>query len=207
MGSRFSFLGLSPFMAKARCLCSTARKQNSGETVPTLYLLIVAAIVASVSLAPFLACASFSSFSARRNLLSVAIVATMAGQTAVAMQALQAIGELDIEWTPPVKVFIQFLSMVFDGFQTGVTCFVEGASFTTSSFVLQLLAFPAFVVVSSLPAAAFRVVRGVNVFRSLLNTYGVILVALLTAISIAVVMPLKCRMNPNLTAGLVGYPT
>ena len=171
-----------------------------------MYVLVVAALVLSVSLAPFAAFLSCSSLSTRKTLAGVAIATAMAGQTAIAFQALQAISQLNIQWVQPVKEFLRVLSMVFHGFQTGVTCFVEGTTFTTWSFALQLLAFPAFVVLTSLPAVAVKIGRGINVFIGLFHIYGLILVALLTAISIAVVMPLKCMKNPNLTYTLEAHP-
>ncbi|CAE7368292.1 unnamed protein product, partial [Symbiodinium necroappetens] len=176
------------------------------ETLLTVYVLVVAALVLSVSLAPFAAFLSCSSLSTRKTLAGVAIATAMAGQTAIAFQALQAISQLNIQWVQPVKEFLRVLSMVFHGFQTGVTCFVEGTTFTTWSFALQLLAFPAFVVLTSLPAVAVKIGRGINVFIGLFHIYGLILVALLTAISIAVVMPLKCMKNPNLTYTLEAHP-
>ena len=129
----------------------------------------------------------------------------MGGQTAIALQSLQAISQLNIRWVQPVKEF-RVLAMALNGFQTGVTCFVEGTSFATWSFALQLLAFPVFVALTSLPAVAVKIGRGINLFTGLFNIYGLILVALLTAISIAVVMPLKCRKNPNLTYTLEAHP-
>ena len=157
-------------------------------------------------MAPFAVFCSCSSFTTRRTFVSLAIAAAMGGQTAIALQSLQAISQLNIQWVQPVKEFLRVLAMALNGFQTGVTCFVEGTSFATWSFALQLLAFPVFVALTSLPAVAVKIGRGINLFTGLFNIYGLILVALLTAISIAVVMPLKCRKNPNLTYTLEAHP-
>eukprot|EP00439_Symbiodinium_sp_Y106_P028617 s1669_g3.t1 len=176
------------------------------QTLSTVYVLVVAAVVLSVSVAPFAVFCSCSSFTTRRTFVSLAIAAAMGGQTAIALQSLQAISQLNIQWVQPVKEFLRVLAMALNGFQTGVTCFVEGTSFATWSFALQLLAFPVFVALTSLPAVAVKIGRGINLFTGLFNIYGLILVALLTAISIAVVMPLKCRKNPNLTYTLEAHP-
>ena len=137
-----------------RCQASSSQKPshlvlddtsaNSGQTLSTVYVLVVAAVVLSVSVAPFAVFCSCSSFTTRRTFVSLAIAAAMGGQTAIALQSLQAISQLNIQWVQPVKEFLRVLAMALNGFQTGVTCFVEGTSFATWSFALQLLAFPVF---------------------------------------------------------------
>ncbi|CAE7235353.1 unnamed protein product [Symbiodinium sp. CCMP2592] len=176
------------------------------QTLSMVYVLVVAAVVLFVGVFPFAAFCSCSSFTTKRTLVSFAIATIMGGQTAIALQAFQAISQLNILWVQPVKEFLRILAIALNGFQTGVTCFVEGTSFATWSFALQLLGFPAFVALTSLPAVAAKIGRGINLFSGLFNIYGLILVALLTAISIAVVMPLKCRKNPNLTYTLEAHP-
>ncbi|CAE7212917.1 unnamed protein product, partial [Symbiodinium pilosum] len=186
-------LYVSAGTGQALTSCADHATSESASSLPVVLVLVTCL----VGLAPFAAAFSCGKFRSRRHVVSLAIVGAMAGQTAVALQALHAIQELNIAWVLPVKDFLAVLAFIFSGFGLGLTCFFDGPSFTRTSFALQLLAFPIFVLVSILPAATARLVKGVSLFKTLANIYGLILVSFFTAMSLATVMPLKCKQKPG----------
>ena len=139
---------------------------------------------------------------ARRAALSIFMVSIIFGQVVVCLQGLDAIYQLDIRWVDPAKAILQSLAIF--SLDLDFSCFLPPQEYILE-YAVQLTAYPAVLVVTFLVWLLMRWRRPVS-FNAFVNVHGLLLVALLTAITLTLVRPLQCRSNPNGLFTIVSKP-
>ena len=103
-----------------------------------------------------------------------------------------------IRWTShgldPAKAILQSLAIF--SFDLDFSCVLPPQDFVLE-YVVQLAAYPVVVLVTLLIWLSMRWSRTPVSFTAFVNVHGLLLVALLTAMTLAIVRPLQCRNNPN----------
>ncbi len=139
---------------------------------------------------------------ARRAALSIFMVSIIFGQVVVCMQGLDAIYQLDIRWIDPAKAILQSLAIF--SLDLDLSCLLPPQEYVLE-YVVELIAYPIILVVTLLFWLLLRFAKPIS-FNAFINVHGLILVALLTAITLTLVRPLQCRSNPNGLFTIVSKP-
>jgi len=147
-----------------------------------------------VGLVPVLVAASIVMSRARRVAISIFIVCVVFGQLVVCLQSLEAIYQFDILWVDPAKAVLSSLAVF--SLDIEFSCVLPPRRHT-EEYAVQLLAYPIVFAFSFLLWLVIRFSKRRVTFTSFINLHGIILVALLTAMSLTVLRPFQCRENPN----------
>ena len=155
---------------------------------------IIVVLLVVVGALPLALAAGIFMTRARRAALSIFMVSIIFGQVVVCLQALDAIYQMDITWLDPAKAILQSLAIF--SFDLDFSCVLPPQDFVLE-YVVQLTAYPVVVLVTLLIWLSMRWSRTPVSFTAFVNVHGLLLVALLTAMTLAIVRPLQCRNNPN----------
>ena len=155
---------------------------------------IIVMLLVVVGALPLALAAGIFMTRARRAALSIFMVSIIFGQVVVCLQALDAIYQMDITWLDPAKAILQSLAIF--SFDLDFSCVLPPQDFVLE-YVVQLAAYPVVVLVTLLIWLSMRWSRTPVSFTAFVNVHGLLLVALLTAMTLAIVRPLQCRNNPN----------
>ena len=130
---------------------------------------------------------------ARRAALSIFMVSIIFGQVVVCLQALDAIYQLDITWLDPAKAILQSLAIF--NLDLDFSCVLPPQDYVLE-YVVQLTAYPVVLLATFLIWLAMKRFKPVS-FNAFVNVHGLLVVALLTAMTLTIVRPLQCKNNPN----------
>lgn len=106
----------------------------------------------------------------------------------------EAIYQFEISWIDPAKAVLSSLAIF--SLDIEFSCILDPQSHVVE-YGSQLLAYPAVLLGTVVFWLLARWVKRPISFNSFLNLHGVLLVALLTAMSLTVMRPFQCRPNPN----------
>ncbi|CAE7632088.1 unnamed protein product [Symbiodinium sp. CCMP2592] len=183
------------------------------------FILIPLVVIAVV---PLLVFAGIVLSRARKVAISVFVVCLVFGQLVVCLQSLEAqllsntfppyrrlpvseaptnaIYQFDILWVDPAKAILQSLSIF--SFDIEFSCVLPPRNHLME-YTMQLLAYPVVLLGTFLVWSMARFTRRRVSFTYFVNFHGIILIALLTAMSLSVLRPFQCRENPNGTSTIV----
>ena len=139
--------------------------------------------------------------------MTLLVVLAMGGQTLYFLQSLNAIKQIDIAWVEPVRSLTQAVTaLVSLNIQIlGIGCFLPDNSPLTT-YVLQLLAFPALVLLTMMVWFLAKLLRRPFPLDVLIRMHGLLIISLFTAITLMLFQPFECRRNPNGTSTVVAFP-
>ncbi|CAK9038848.1 Uncharacterized protein SCF082_LOCUS22793 [Durusdinium trenchii] len=139
----------------------------------------------------------------KRTALSIFMVSIIFGQIVVCLQSLDAIYQLDITWIDPAKAILNSLAIF--NLDLDLSCLLPPQDYLLQ-YVVQLVTYPTVVLVTFLIWWVLHC-RGRRVsFNTLVNVHGLLLVAMLTAMSLAITRPLQCQRNPNALFTITSRP-
>ncbi|CAE7632015.1 unnamed protein product [Symbiodinium sp. CCMP2592] len=150
--------------------------------------------IVMLGLLPLLVAASILMSRARRVAVSIFIVCVIFGQLVVCLQSLEAIYQFEITWIDPARAVLSSLAIF--SLDIEFSCILDPQSHVVE-YGSQLLAYPAVLLGTVGFWLLARWVKRPISFNSFLNLHGVLLVALLTAMSLTAMRPFQCRPNPN----------
>eukprot|EP00438_Fugacium_kawagutii_P014794 Skav228783 [mRNA] locus=scaffold589:636513:638072:- [translate_table: standard] len=163
---------------------------DGGSLWPILLVLLV-----TLGAMPLILAAGIFVTRARRAALSLFMVSIIFGQVVVCLQALDAIYQLDIAWMNPAKAILQSLAIF--NLDLDVSCVLPPQDYILE-YVVKMIAYPVALLCTFLIWLVMKgVARKQVTFNAFVNVHGLLLVALLTAMTLTIVRPLQCKINPN----------
>lgn len=174
---------------------------TGSDTLPLIFTVAVAVI----ALAPLYRYA-ITDISKQR--LAAITAALALGQMAMTVQALGVFTDLDVTWSEPVASLLKLLGIfAFDIDVIKVQCILGGDS-PVLNFVCTLMICPGFMCMVALMMLIGRYVAGKKQldFDHFFNLVGLVMLVFYISITIAVVRPLHCIMNPNGTSSMASNP-
>ena len=156
---------------------------------PILVMLLV-----TLGAIPLILVAGIFASRARRAALSIFMVSIIFGQVVVCLQALDAIYQLDIAWIDPAKAILQSLA-VFN-LDLDFSCVLPPQDYILE-YVVQVTAYPVVLLVTFLIWLTLRWSSKQVPFNAFVNAHGLLIVALLTAMTLTILRPLQCKNNPS----------
>ncbi|CAE8604277.1 unnamed protein product, partial [Polarella glacialis] len=138
--------------------------------------------------------------------LSYLTVIMTGGQLITAIQALGAIRQLAIIWVEPVKSVMDALSFItLDIDVMKATCFMQSDNVAVK-FIMQMLAYPFLLTILLVAYGLSQFSREPVSMDSLWNLNGTILFVLFISLTLSMLMPLQCILNPNGTSSVAANP-
>ena len=156
---------------------------------PILVMLLV-----TLGAIPLILVAGIFASRARRAALSIFMVSIIFGQVVVCLQALDAIYQLDIAWIDPAKAILQSLA-VFN-LDLDFSCVLPPQDYILE-YAVQVTAYPVVLLITFLIWLTLRWASKQVPFNAFVNAHGLLIVALLTAMTLTILRPLQCKNNPS----------
>ena len=133
-------------------------------------------------------------------------LAAICGQMVTALQALESIRQLRIEWVEPVDDVIQLARLSLFQFDIARPSCTQGVDSPTARFIVQLFVFPALLgsfLLAMIHASCYG--RKISIDAAF-NVGGIVVFAFFISLTLAVLDPFQCRWNPDGSSSMVSNP-
>jgi len=171
-----------------------------GSNVLPMVILLVLVVLASCALYAMATKMDIC----RQNLEQMTVLIT-AGQLIMVFQMLSAIRHMKINWVDPARQFIHLFSVFsLDLDILNLSCVISKDS-PIFSFIVQLLAYPIFMMTLLLTWLVVSRSRLIDL-DALFNVNGLVLLTLYMTLTLVALLPFQCIGNPNNTSTMLTEP-